>query len=450
MTEKDPFSTASDNDRTLIRPMPGGQKAGVAAPAPKTHAETAPPPPGDLTAGIGINPLVHCASPLLVAAGQLRTSVTHSDPQGLRNQLVSEVRTFENCAREKGIAEKSIMAARYVLCSLLDEAALGTPWGSESVWAEQGLLVSFHNETWGGEKFFLALEQLIAHPSGNLHILELMYLCLALGFEGRYRARDGGRDQLERVREHLYQTIRAQQGDAERELSPNWRGIVEQRDPLIHTLPLWVLSALAGVLLLILFMGFRYALHSNSDPVFLAVSNLDVPTAETPRSPKTTPRPPPPIDGRGQPVSLHSLLAKEIAAGRVEIRDEQYGPSETLVIQGDNLFRSAQAAVNKAFLPLLDAIGRALKQLPGKVLVTGHTDSVPIRTLKFPSNQVLSAKRAENVTKRLQAIAGQPERFEFKGVADSRPLIPEDPTHARNRRVEIRLQRPRTQLDWTR
>jgi len=46
----------------------------------------------------------------------------------------------------------------YVLCSLLDETVLGTPWGSESVWAGQGLLIGFHNEAWGGEKFFLALK----------------------------------------------------------------------------------------------------------------------------------------------------------------------------------------------------------------------------------------------------------------------------------------------------
>lgn len=198
------------------------------------------------------------------------------------------------------------------------------------------------------------------------------------------------------------------------------------------------MSALAGVLLLALFLGFNYALHSDSDPVFLALGRLgDVSTVEVPRTPivDTPPEPPPSVV-----LSLRTLLANEIAAGWLEVLDGPKGQTETVVIQGDNIFRSGRATINREFLPLLEAIGEALQQLPGKVLVTGHTDSVPIRTLKFPSSQVLSAQRTRNVAGRLREITGQPDRFTAKGLADSRLQMPRDPTHhARNRRVEIRL-----------
>ncbi len=133
------------------------------------------------------------------------------------------------------------------LCALCPGGRVGAgyPLGQPERLGQAGLLISFHNETWGGEKFYDALDRLLAFPSGNLHLLELMYLCLALGFEGRYRVRDGGRDQLERVREQLFQTIRTQRGEPERELSPHWRGITERRDPLIHQVPLWVFAGLA-------------------------------------------------------------------------------------------------------------------------------------------------------------------------------------------------------------
>ena len=452
MSTHDPFASHDDSDRTLIRPMPGGRKAGGAPPppppSPRTRAEPPPPPAGTLQIGAGLNPLVRCASALLVAASQLRNSSYHPDPAALRNRLVGEVREFERCARAQGIADAGVLPARYVLCSLIDEAVLGTPWGSESIWAAHGLLISFHNEAWGGEKFFLALEQLMAYPSGNLHMLELMYLCLALGFEGRYRARERGRDQLEAVRERLYQTVRAQRGEPERELSPNWRGIVERRDPLIRRVPLWVLSAVSAVLLLALFAGFSFALNRDSDPVFVELTRLDVPTVEVPRPVAAATTPQPPVS-EPQRLSLRILLADEITAGRVEVVGGPEKGTETVLIQGDNLFRSGKATINKALLPLLDTIGDALKKLPGKVLVTGHTDSVPIRTLEFPSNQALSARRARNVAELLGKVTGEPDRFTAKGLADSQPRVPKDPTAAANRRVEISLRYP-YQTDLTR
>jgi type VI secretion system protein ImpK len=398
--------------------------------------------------GSGLNPLVDAAAPLLDLVGQLRTSVSHPDPTGLRDHLIQEVRTFEAAARGSGIPESVVLPARYVLCSLLDESVLKTPWGSESVWSKQGLLITFHNEAYGGEKVFVLLERLMAYPAGNLDTLELLYLCLALGFEGRYRVRDGGRDQLEELRERLYQMIRAHRGEAERDLSPNWQGIVERRNPLIRHVPLWVLSAVAGVLLLGLFMGFSFSLNRASDPVYDALSNLDkgLPAVTTgPREPlppvaeKPTPEKPP-VPGEPpapKPLTLRILLADDIKAGKLEVIDRPAGSS--VVLRGDGLFASASATVKKDYIPVLTRIGKALAQLPGPVLVTGHTDSLPIHTLRFPSNWHLSKARAENVAKLLGEITGDPGRFKAEGRADSEPLVPDKPTDPRNRRVEVTL-----------
>jgi type VI secretion system protein ImpK len=93
-------------------------------------------------------------------------------------------------------------------------------------------------------------------------------------------------------------------------------------------------------------------------------------------------------------------------------------------------------------LPLIDRIGAILTQLPGPVLVTGHTDSVPIKTLRFPSNWALSQARAKEVANRLGQITGDPARFTAEGLGDSEPAVPDNPRDARNRRVEIVLQRP--------
>ena len=218
---------------------------------------------------------------------------------------------------------------------------------------------------------------------------------------------------------------------------------MERRDPLIRMVPLWVLSAISAVLLLALFTGLTFALNSNSDPVFVELSRLDVPAVEVPRPPVIVrkPMPAPPVD-EPPPLSLRVLLADEIAAGRLQVTGNRDDGVETVLIQGDNLFRSGKASINKELLSLLETIGKGLTKLPGKVLVTGHTDSVPIRTLEFPSNQVLSAKRAQNVAALLADVTGEPDRFTSKGLADSRPRVPENPTDPRNRRVEISLRYP--------
>jgi type VI secretion system protein ImpK len=389
-----------------------------------------------------VNPLVSCAAGLLTIAAELRATVAHPDPAGLREGLVRQVREFETCARAKGLVDAVVLPARYVLCALIDESVLDTPWGTESVWSRQGLLISFHNETWGGEKFFGALDRLLAYPSGNLHLLELMYLCLALGFEGRYRARADGRAQLERVREQLFQTIRTQRGDPDPELSLHWQGAKVRRDPLIHQLPLWVFSAIAGLLLAGLFAFYSISLNRDSDPVFLSLSQLDrglevvvdrprVPFAE---SPPTSPDAP-------APLTLRLLLAEEIAAGRLEVEDRPAG--QTVIIRGDGLFASGSSSLTPGLMPLMRRIGEALARLPGTVLVTGHSDSVPIKTLRFPSNWHLSQERAERVMASLVEVVGDPSRFTAEGRADTEPRIPEKPRDSRNRRVEITLMGPR-------
>ena len=447
MTDDDPFFRPGDAGPTVIRPMPGGRRSGGAPlpldPMPAAPLPSAIPLASPLPGAAGDNPLVACATDLLAVASQLRGSPSHGDPGGLRERLTRQMREFELCARAKGLDDRVVLPARYVLCALIDESVRDTPWGTQSDWSERGLLIQFHNETWGGDKFYEALDRLMAYPSGNLNLLELMYLCLAMGFEGRYRVRDGGRDELERVRERLYQTIRAQRDRPEPELSPHWRGLSPQRDPLIHQLPLWVFSGLAALLLLGLFAAYTFALSRDSDPVYTTLANLDKGLAALPerkRAPIVRPviETPEVQPGPALPT-LRTLLADEIPE-RLDVMDRTQG--ETLILRGEGLFASASATLSPQFEPLIRRVGEALKGLPGQVLVTGHSDSAPIKSLRFPSNWHLSQARAETVAALLSKITGQTARFTAEGRADSEPLVPDNPRDARNRRVEIMLIRP--------
>jgi type VI secretion system protein ImpK len=86
-------------------------------------------------------------------------------------------------------------------------------------------------------------------------------------------------------------------------------------------------------------------------------------------------------------------------------------------------------------------IADALERVPGQVRVTGHTDSQPIRSVRFPSNWHLSQERARSVAQLLGRRISAPARLTAEGRADSEPIAPNDTpaNRGRNRRVEILL-----------
>src|SRR5437660_42153 len=88
-------------------------------------------------------------------------------------------------------------------------------------------------------------------------------------------------------------------------------------------------------------------------------------------------------------------------------------------------------------------IACALRRVPGQVDVIGHSDNIPIRTLRFPSNWELSKARAESVARLLAAGIG-PGRIRADGRGDAEPVTANDTPQgrAKNRRVEITLHVP--------
>ena len=428
----DPFA-AFESDRTIIKPS-AGRGARTAAGTEPTATATAPmaAPAGlpETQTVAGLNPLLQAAAPLLALAPRLRTMPRHPDPAALRASLVEAVKRFEAAVRATGVPNQEVVAARYILCTMLDEAAASTPWGGSGAWASQSLLVQFHNESWGGEKIFQLLSRLAEDPAKNRNLLELVYTALSLGFEGRYRVLDNGRAQLDSVRERLMQMVR--QPGVPRELSSQWQGAVPPARRLRDGIPMWVVAVGAAALLLAVFVVLRLSLNADTDATFAALQSLGAkaPVAAAPVAPPQPATPPPP--------RLAVQLAPDIQAKTVAVRD--LADRSVVTVQGDGMFAPGSSDVQPAFKPVLARIGAALAKVPGTVLISGHTDSVPIRSLQFPSNWHLSKARALSVRDVLAAQVA-PARMTAEGRADTEPV--DDNANAsgraRNRRVEITL-----------
>ena len=129
----------------------------------------------------------------------------------------------------------------------------------------------------------------------------------------------------------------------------------------------------------------------------------------------------------------------DIKAGLVAVSDEV--DRSVITVRGDGLFEAGSAALVPQREALMARIAEALGNVPGSVLVTGHTDNVPIRSVRFPSNWHLSQERALAVQKVVAERIQAKGRLSAEGRADTEPLAPNDsPTNrARNRRVEVTL-----------
>jgi type VI secretion system protein ImpK len=432
----DPFA-AFGSERTIIKPSAGrgGAAAGAtAAPAPAPAG--APGPAGrevplslDTMMSGSLNPLVNAAMPLLAAAPRVRHTARHPNPAALRDALADGIRKFEAQARTQGIPNEQVVAGRYILCTFLDESAASTPWGGSGAWSGNSLLVQFHNETWGGEKVFQLMSKLAQNVDANRHLLELLYVTLGLGFQGRYRVIDNGEAQLDSVRQRLAQMLG--QGRApERALSPRWQGVAVRGQRLVDGLPLWLIGSALLVLLAIVYVGLRWSLANSADGLFDKLAALDAKKVQL----AAPPPPPPPA-----PVPrLAGLLAPQIKAGQVEVQDRV--DRSIVILKGDGFFEPGGAVIASAFRPLLPHVGEALGTLKGNVLITGHTDNQPIRTARFPSNWHLSQERADVVRAELgKHVKG--DRLRAEGRADTEPLADNATPggRARNRRVEVTL-----------
>jgi type VI secretion system protein ImpK len=421
------------DDRTVVLPQQRAPSPTPAQPRAGSPPVAVPGVPADVNAmlGSGMNPLVRAAAPLLLLGVQLRHSVTPPDASHLREQVVAQIRRFESRVQSANIPAQTVTAARYVLCTMLDEAVLNAPWGEQSGWSQKTLLVMFHGESYGGAKFFQILERLCADASRHIDLIELMYICLTLGFAGRYQIEAGGRARLADIQEDLYQRIRQQRAAAPAELSPHWRGIEDRRNPVIRYVPLWVIAAAAACILLGVFLFFFTRLNSLSAPVSEQAAKIGLENVTFPGKPDL---PPPPAQ-----KTLRELLAPQAKAGQLQIIEQGNG-RELVRLSGAGMFASGGVDVNAQEVPLLRAITAALNQVSGRVIVVGHTDDQPIHSLQFKDNFALSAARAKSVVKILENGLNDPGRIESSGAGSSQPIAlpPDTPANrARNRRVDL-------------
>lgn len=248
--------------------------------APSTYYRTK-----GFSSTIGINELINSLDPILTLATKLRQFSSTPDAVTLQHNLSHEIKAFENKAQTLAYRPQTVLAAKYVVCTLLDEL-LSTPHpqGGDMEWKKPLLMESILKERADeGNQFFLILERSLQDPSAHLDLLELIYTCLKLGYEGKYRRIERGHLELRNTTDHLYHVITHYREEYTKNLHVTLENSDSRRSPrgqYYHLFPpSWVITSIFILVLASLFIFFYWSLMQSVAPTYHFMSSLLVRTA---------------------------------------------------------------------------------------------------------------------------------------------------------------------------
>ncbi|GAB2666146.1 flagellar motor protein MotB [Vibrio panuliri] len=138
--------------------------------------------------------------------------------------------------------------------------------------------------------------------------------------------------------------------------------------------------------------------------------------------------------------SIKKALEREIDQGAIEV--ENLGQQIVIRIREQGAFPAGSAFLQPKFRPLVRQVAELVKDVPGIVRVSGHTDNQRLDSELYRSNWDLSAQRAVSVAQEMEKVRGfSHQRLRVRGMADTEPLGPNDTEQqrSRNRRVEISI-----------
>lgn len=137
---------------------------------------------------------------------------------------------------------------------------------------------------------------------------------------------------------------------------------------------------------------------------------------------------------------IKKALAREIEQGAIEV--ENLGQQLVIRIREKGAFPEGSAFLQPKFRPLVRQIADLVKDVPGIVRISGHTDNQSVDSELYRSNWDLSAQRAVSVAQEMEKVRGfSHQRLRVRGMADTDPVGSNDTEseRSRNRRVEISI-----------
>jgi len=214
------------------------------------------------------------ASGCLMLILQLRSTNNYGNPVTLKAHVNEMFDNFEREARSSGIDNEKITKAKFALVAFLDETIISSEWNQKEAWLSEPLQIKMFDTFNAGEEFFIYLNDLRQRSSTNKDILEIYYLCLALGFKGKYQLQSP--ESLRRIIDDLNMELHPEMYQAIDAISPN----AKPDDAIVFSgsrgFPVWIYPVSAVVLFLILYLIMSLSVTGKANDIIEALKHMFV------------------------------------------------------------------------------------------------------------------------------------------------------------------------------
>lgn len=160
--------------------------------------------------GLELNPVVNNSISLLLLAKGISESQQYVETEitEFRTNFINDILSISaKLSTLNKYDEQDITRFRYCLCVFIDEMVMRNPSFMDSFYSSSSLSIRFFKEPSGGNKFFGIMDKWLENPAKHRDMLEFIYVCLILGYQGKFSVEEECEHKLYLLMENLASAV---------------------------------------------------------------------------------------------------------------------------------------------------------------------------------------------------------------------------------------------------
>ncbi|MBB72818.1 MAG: hypothetical protein CMF50_10540 [Legionellales bacterium] len=205
--------------------------------------------------------LEQCCEPVFDAVVGILQNTLQDEAALLRKHMIKVLASFEASATQAGHDSASIGAAKLALVALIDETVMQEQSDRKVEWSRQLLQVKYFSHHLAGETFYDNLRELQQAPYQHIDVITVYYLCLGLGFHGKYVNDVDKVKSIKYSLERQISTISQLKSDGNYHISQASQATLTSK---LMRLPWWAMLGVTAGILLSIYLGYSFAIDITS------------------------------------------------------------------------------------------------------------------------------------------------------------------------------------------